>query len=238
MAGINAALKAQQRPPLTLGRDQGYIGVLIDDLVTMEHSEPYRQMTSRAEYRLLLRQDNADLRLSALGYEAGLLPRERFERVEAKRRAIEAEIERLQKTNISGSNGTGSILERFGLPPVENGVNARQLLRRPEVGYDVIDALAPAPEPLPAGVIEQVSIETKFEGYIAKQLQQVERVQRLEHKTIPANFNYAAITGLRNEARQKLMHFQPATVGQAGRIAGVNPADISILLVHLEKRRK
>jgi tRNA uridine 5-carboxymethylaminomethyl modification enzyme len=238
IAGMNAALKTQQHPPLTIGRDQGYIGVLIDDLVTMEHTEPYRQMTSRAEYRLLLRQDNADLRLSKLGYEAGLLPRQRFERVEAKQRAIEAEIARLQKTNISGTNGTGQILADFGLPPIENGVNAQQLLRRPEVGYAVINALAPAPEPLPAGVIEQVSIETKFEGYIAKQLQQVERVQRLEHKAIPANFDYKGITGLRNEARQKLMHFKPATVGQAGRIAGVNPADISILLVHLEKRGK
>ena len=186
IAGLNAALKAQQRPPLTIGRDQGYIGVLIDDLVTMQHTEPYRQMTSRAEYRLLLRQDNADLRLGQIGYEAGLLPRNRYEAVEAKRRAIEAEIERLEKTNISGTNGTGQILKQFGLPPVENGANARQLLRRPEVSYEVIQALTPPPEPLPAAVIEQVSIETKFEGYIAKQMQQVERMQRLEHKPIPA----------------------------------------------------
>lgn len=236
IAGMNAALKAQGRPPLTIGRDQGYIGVLIDDLVTMEHTEPYRQMTSRAEYRLLLRQDNADLRLSRLGYEAGLLPRHRFEAVEAKRRAIDTEIERLKKTHISGANGTGQILEQFGLPPVENGVNALQLLRRPEVGYEIINALTPPPQPLPNSVVEQVSIETKFEGYISKQLQQVERMQRLETKPIPASFDYSRIAGLRNEARQKLSHFKPATVGQAGRIAGVNPADISILLVHLEKR--
>ncbi len=236
IAGINAALKAQQRPPITIGRDQGYIGVLIDDLVTMEHTEPYRQMTSRAEYRLLLRQDNADLRLAHLGYEAGLVPRRRFEAIEAKRRAIEAEIARLQKTNISGANGASQILAQLGLPPAENGLNAQQLLRRPEVDYSVINALTPPPQPLPASVAEQVSIETKFEGYIAKQRQQVERVKRLETRRIPATFNYDTVTGLRTEARQKLKQFKPATVGQAGRIAGVNPADISLLLVHLEKR--
>ncbi len=236
MAGINAALKVQGRAPFTLGRDQAYIGVLIDDLVTQEHTEPYRQMTSRAEYRLLLRQDNADLRLSALGYEVGLLPRARFEAVEAKRRGVEQEIERLQATNISARNGTGQVLAEFGLEPVPNGVNARQFLRRPEVSYEVIQALAPAPAPLPQPVIEQVAIETKYEGYIAKQQQQVERMRRLENKTIPPDFDYAAIPGLRNEARLKLDHFRPATIGQASRIAGVNPADISILLVHLEKR--
>jgi len=236
VAGINAALKVQGKPLLTLGRDQAYLGVLIDDLVTQEHTEPYRQMTSRAEYRLLLRQDNADLRLSALGYEAGLLPRARYEAVEAKRRAVQQEIERLKATNISSRNGSSELLAEFGLEPVPNGVNARQYLRRPEVSYEVIEALAPAPAPLPQAVAEQVSIETKYEGYIAKQQQQVERVQRLEHKAIPAGFDYERIRGLRNEARQKLAHFRPATVGQAGRIAGVNPADISILLVHLEKK--
>jgi tRNA uridine 5-carboxymethylaminomethyl modification enzyme len=236
MAGINAALKVQGQAPFTLGRDQAYIGVLIDDLVTQEHTEPYRQMTSRAEYRLLLRQDNADLRLSALGYEVGLLPQSRFEAVEAKRRAVEREIERLQATNISARNGTGQVLAEFGLEPVPNGVNARQFLRRPEVSYDVIEALVPAPAPLPRPVIEQVSIETKYEGYIAKQQQQVERLRRLETKTIPPDFDYAAIPGLRNEARHKLDHFRPATIGQASRIAGVNPADVSILLVHLEKK--
>ncbi len=235
IAGINAALKIQNRPPITLGRDQAYIGVLIDDLVTQEHTEPYRQMTSRAEYRLLLRQDNADLRLSPLGYQVGLLPRERYEAVEAKQRAVQQEIERLTATNISSRNGSSQILAGFGLDPIPNGVNARQFLRRPEVTYEVIEALAPAPEPLPRAVVEQVSIETKYEGYIAKQQQHVERVQRLEGKLIPPNFDYDQIAGLRNEARQKLNHFQPATVGQAGRIAGVNPADISVLLIHLEK---
>jgi tRNA uridine 5-carboxymethylaminomethyl modification enzyme len=236
IAGINAALKAQGRAPLTLGREQAYIGVLIDDLVTQEHTEPYRQMTSRAEYRLLLRQDNADLRLSHLGYEAGLLPRGRYEAVEAKRRAVQQELERLKVTNISSANGSAQVLADFGLEPIENGVNALQFLRRPEVTYEVIASLVPPPEPLPEPVVEQVSIETKFEGYIAKQQQHVERVQRLENKTIPADFDYESIGGLRNEARQKLSRFRPATVGQAGRIAGVNPADISILLVHLERK--
>jgi tRNA uridine 5-carboxymethylaminomethyl modification enzyme len=236
IAGMNAALKAQGRSPITVGRDQGYVGVLIDDLVTMTHTEPYRQMTSRAEYRLLLRQDNADLRLTPLGYEAGLVSKERFAAVETKRQAIDREIDRLQKTNISSGNGSSQVLAGFGLPPIENGVNARQLLRRPEVSYEVIQTLTPPPEPLSDGVVEQVSIETKFEGYIAKQLQQVERMQRLENRRIPAQFDYNNIPGLRNEAKEKLNHFQPATVGQAGRIAGVNPADISILLVHLEKK--
>jgi tRNA uridine 5-carboxymethylaminomethyl modification enzyme len=226
----------QDRPPLTLGREQAYIGVLIDDLVTQEHTEPYRQMTSRAEYRLLLRQDNADLRLAEAGYQACLLPRARYEVVEAKRHKIEQEIDRLKKTNLSPVNGTSEILGDFGLEPLSTGVNALQFLRRPEVSYEVISSLAPPPEPLHGPVVEQVSIETKYEGYIVKQQQQVQRMQRLEGKAIPSDFDFDGITGLRNEARQKLKQFQPATVGQAGRIAGVNPADISILLVHLEKR--
>jgi tRNA uridine 5-carboxymethylaminomethyl modification enzyme len=236
MAGINAGLKAQGRPPLTLGRDQAYIGVLIDDLVTQEHTEPYRQMTSRAEYRLLLRQDNADLRLAQLGYQAGTVSREQYDKVEAKRQAVQQELERLKKTNISAANGTTEILADFGLEPVENGANALLFLRRPEVNYEVIASLVPPPEPLAEAVIEQVTIEAKFEGYLEKQQQQVERMKRLEDKRIPVDFNYETITGLRTEARQKLSRFRPATVGQAGRIAGVNPADISILLVHLEKK--
>ena len=236
MAGINAALKAQNRPPLTLGRDQAYIGVLIDDLVTQEHTEPYRQMTSRAEYRLLLRQDNADLRLTPMGYQAGTVSKEQYEAVEAKRQAVQQEIERLKKTNISAANGTAEILADFGLEPVENGANALHFLRRPEVNYEVIASLVPPPDPLAETVIEQVTIEIKFEGYLEKQQQQVERMKRLEDRRIPADFNYEIITGLRTEARHKLSHFRPATVGQAGRIAGVNPADISILLVHLEKK--
>ncbi len=235
MAGMNAALKVQGKSPLTFGRDQAYIGVLIDDLVTQEHSEPYRQMTSRAEYRLLLRQDNADLRLSHLGYEAGLLPRERYDRVVAKRQAVEGEIERLKATNLSPHNGSAEILADHGMEPFTTGVNALQFLRRPDVSYDLVAALTAPEEPLSRAIAEQVKIEVKYEGYIAKQYQQVERMRRLEKKQIPTNLDYAQISGLRTEARDKLKHFQPATVGQAGRIAGVNPADISVLLIHLEK---
>jgi tRNA uridine 5-carboxymethylaminomethyl modification enzyme len=238
LAGINAALKGQSRSPLILGREQAYIGVLIDDLVTQEHTEPYRQMTSRAEYRLLLRQDNADLRLSALGFEAGLLPRPRYEAVQAKRQAVTQEIQRLQSTNLSPLNGTADILQAHGLEPFETGVNALQFLRRPDVSYELVSALTGPPTPLPPAVAEQVNIEVKYEGYIAKQQQQVERMRRLEGKAIPAEFDYEVISGLRTEARDKLRRFRPATVGQAGRIAGVNPADISILLIHLEKRSK
>jgi tRNA uridine 5-carboxymethylaminomethyl modification enzyme len=236
MAGINAALKVRGERPFTLGREQAYIGVLIDDLVTQEHTEPYRQMTSRAEYRLLLRQDNADLRLTPLGYQVGLVPRERYETVRAKQQAVETELERLKQTHISSANGTSQVLADFSLEPISNGANALQYLRRPEVTYAVIASLVPPSVPLAEDVVEQVNIEAKYEGYIAKQKQQVERVQRLETKQIPADFDYEAIKGLRTEARQKLIRFRPATVGQAGRIAGVNPADISILLVHLEKR--
>jgi tRNA uridine 5-carboxymethylaminomethyl modification enzyme len=193
-------------------------------------------MTSRAEYRLLLRQDNADLRLTPFGYNVGLLSRDRYDAVEAKRSAIRLELERLQTAHISSANGTSQVLADFGLDPVANGVNARQFLRRPEVKYEVIACLVPPPRPLADDVIEQVTIETKYEGYIAKQQQHVERVQRLENRKIPPDFDFETITGLRNEARQKLNHFRPATVGQAGRIAGVNPADISVLLIYLEKR--
>ncbi len=238
MAGINAALKVQGKSPLTLGRNQAYIGVLIDDLVTQEHTEPYRQMTSRAEYRLLLRQDNADMRLTALGYEVGSITKARYDVLETKRQAVQSELERLKKTNISAVNGSSEILADFGLEPVPNGVNAQQYLRRPEVTYEVIKALVPPPQPLTKTIIEQVTIETKYEGYINKQLNHVERMKRLENRRIPHNFDYEPITGLRNEARHKLSHFRPATIGQAGRIAGVNPADISILLVHLEKNRQ
>ncbi len=236
MAGINAALKLQNKPPLILKRDQAYIGVMIDDLVTQEHKEPYRQMTSRAEYRLILRQDNADLRLTHLGYEVGLVSRERFAQVEQKRRQIAAELERLSNTYISPNDGSIDILAAFNLPPLDDGINAKKFLRRPEVTYEIIAKLAPPPETLSPEAIEQVSIETKFEGYLAKQLNQIERVKRLESLPIPDTFDFESLPGLRLEARQKLTRFRPATLGQASRIAGVNPADISILLIHLERQ--
>jgi tRNA uridine 5-carboxymethylaminomethyl modification enzyme len=238
MAGINAVLKLQRRTPLVLGRDQAYIGVLIDDLVTQEHHEPYRQMTSRAEYRLLLRQDNADLRLAALGYDVGIVSRERYEAVEARRRAVQEELERLASLTISPNSGNRERLLALGLAPLDDGVNALQFLRRPEVTYRAIQVLAPPPQPLPPAEAEQVEIEAKYAGYIANQQRQVERMRRLEQRPIPADFDYEAVVGLRNEACQKLVHFRPATVGQAARIQGVNPADVTLLLVHLEKRHE
>jgi tRNA uridine 5-carboxymethylaminomethyl modification enzyme len=235
MAGINAVLKIQGRRPLVLGRDQAYIGVLVDDPVTQEHHEPYRQMTSRAEYRLLLRQDNADLRLATAGYEVGLVSRERYEQTQSRRQAVQAELERLASVNISPNSGNREKLAALGLEPLTDGVNALQFLRRPQVSYDAIQALAPPPRPLRPAEVEQVEIEAKYAGYIAKQQRQVERMRRLETRPIPADFDYQVIRGLRIEARQKLAHFRPATLGQAARIQGVNPADISLLLVHLEK---
>ncbi|MGQ9668124.1 MAG: FAD-dependent oxidoreductase, partial [Anaerolineae bacterium] len=238
IAGINAARKVQGRPPLVLGRHQAYIGVLIDDLVTKELTEPYRIMTSRAEYRLLLRQDNADLRLSPLGYEVGLLPYARYARVKAKREAIQQELDRLRTTWLAPSEEVRRVLEDAGLPPADEPIHLLTLLRRPEVDYDVILRLAPTAEPLPPDVMEQVSIEAKYAGYIEKQQRQVERMRRLEDHRIPPDFDYSRVVGLRNEAREKLEYFRPATVGQAARLAGVNPADISVLLVHLERQRR
>jgi tRNA uridine 5-carboxymethylaminomethyl modification enzyme len=235
MAGINAARKVQDREPITLSRDRAYIGVLIDDLITKEIDEPYRIMTSRAEYRLLLRQDNADLRLSPIGYKVGLLPRERYEALERKRQAVEGELERLRDTWLKPTAQANARLADFGLEPLEDGVNALHFLRRPEVTHDIIEALSPVPHPLSPEVIQQVTIEAKYAGYIEKQRRQVERMKRLEERRIPQGFDYARVVGLRNEAREKLMRFRPISVGQASRIHGVNPTDISILLIHLER---
>jgi tRNA uridine 5-carboxymethylaminomethyl modification enzyme len=236
IAGMNAALKVQGRPPIIMRRDQAYMGVLIDDLVTKVIDEPYRIMTSRAEYRLLLRQDNADLRLSKIGYEAGLLPRERYQRIEAKRQVVEAELQRLAGTWLRPSdNGVNDRLADAGLPALDDGVNALQFLRRPQVDYALVSSLVPPPEPLAREVAEQVQIEAKYAGYIEKQRIEVARFRRLEDRRIPPNFEYEALTGLRAEAREKLSSVRPATVGQATRLAGVNPADISVLLVHLKR---
>jgi tRNA uridine 5-carboxymethylaminomethyl modification enzyme len=236
MAGINAALKVQGRSPVILRRDQAYIGVLIDDLVTKEISEPYRIMTSRAEYRLLLRQDNADLRLSEIGYQAGLLPSERYHHLQAKRQAVQAELNRLGETWLRPSDGgLNARLVQQGLPPLSDGVNALQFLRRPEVDYALVTALVPAAEPVAAEVAQQVQIEAKYAGYIEKQRLEVDRFRRLEDRRIPAGLDYEALAGLRAEARERLNSVRQATVGQASRLAGVNPADISVLLVHLKR---
>ncbi len=235
MAGINAACKVQDKEPIILRRNQAYIGVLIDDLVTKEITEPYRMMTSRAEYRLLLRQDNADLRLSPIGYEVGLLPRERWEAVEEKREAIEGELERLTKTWLAPSEEINSKLAAHGFDALNDGVNTLQFLRRPEATYELIEALIPNHLPLSPEVIKQVTIEAKYAGYIEKQRWEVERAKRLEERPIPDDFDYEIPVGLRNEAREKLKRFRPATVGQASRLSGVNPTDISILLVYLKR---
>jgi tRNA uridine 5-carboxymethylaminomethyl modification enzyme len=236
VAGINAALKLQGRPPVILRRDQAYIGVLIDDLVTKEISEPYRIMTSRAEYRLLLRQDNADLRLSEIGYDVGLLSRERYEAAIAKYRAVQDELDRLSTTWLRpGSDGISERLVRQGLEPLTDGVNALQFLRRPEVVYDLVAELAPPAEKCPPDVAQQVQIEAKYAGYIEKQRTEVARFRRLEDQRIPPDLDYAGLTGLRAEAQERLTGVRPATVGQAARLAGVNPADVSVLLVHLKK---
>ena len=236
IAGTNAARKVQGRPPIILRRDQAYIGVLIDDLVTKEIGEPYRIMTSRAEYRLLLRQDNADLRLAEIGYQAGLLPRERYEAVETKRLAVQAELERLGGTWIRpGDDATNDRLVEQGLLPLTDGVNALQFLCRPEVDYALVATLVPPPEPLPQEVAEQVQIEAKYAGYIEKQRVEVARFRRLEDRRLPPGLDYGAMVGLRTEAQEKLARVRPATVGQAARLAGVNPADVSVLLVHLKR---
>lgn len=235
MAGINAARKVQGKEPIILRRDQAYIGVLIDDLVTKKITEPYRMMTSRAEYRLLLRQDNADLRLSPIGYEVGLLSRERYQAVEEKREAIEGELVRLTKTWLAPSEEINRKLTARGFDALDDGANALQFLRRPETTYELIEALVPSHLPLPPEVIEQVTTEAKYAGYIEKQRQEVNRMKRLEEHPILYDFDYEAPVGLRNEAREQLKRFRPATVGQASRLSGVNPTDISILLVYLKR---
>ena len=238
VAGINAACYVRDQAPLELRRDQAYLGVLIDDLITKEISEPYRIMTSRAEYRLLLRQDNADLRLSPLGHALGLIAPERYGAVEQKRRQIEDEIERLQKVILQPSVELDARLQEHGMEALQQAVSARQWLRRPGASYEIIRALAPSAVTLSEDVIEQVEIDIHYEGYIDKQERQVERFRRLEGRHIPADLDYRGVIGLRNEARERLLRHRPETVGQASRIAGVNPADISVLLVHLERHPK
>jgi len=235
IAGINATLCVQGKPPLILRRDQAYVGVLIDDLVTKPQREPYRIFTSRAEYRLLLRQDNADLRLTPVGYGIGLISRARYDAVERKRAMIRQELARLEETWLRPTDGVNAALISAGLAAVDDGLNALALLRRPDTTYALLQAIAPAPEDLPPEVIEQVEIEAKYAGYIARQQAQVERMARLENRRIPAGFDYQAIPGLRNEAREQLIQYRPMTVGQAARLPGVTPADVTILMVYLEK---
>ncbi len=237
VAGINAALKVQGKAPLHLRRDESYLGVLIDDLVTSEIREPYRQMTGRAEYRLLLRQDNADLRLTRYGYDAGLISKTRHDAVEAKRTAIEGELKRLEKSYLTPTNANEAFT-RLGLPLLDDGINALQFLRRTESSYALVSQILPPATSLKEDEAEQVEIQAKYAGYIHMQTLQIEKMKSLEDRAIPSDFDYLHLKGLRNEARQKLNHFRPVTLGQASRINGVNPADISVLLVYLERGEK
>ncbi|EAE7249630.1 tRNA uridine-5-carboxymethylaminomethyl(34) synthesis enzyme MnmG [Listeria monocytogenes] len=235
MAGINAARKVFEKEPVILGRDQAYIGVLIDDLVTKGTEEPYRLLTSRAEYRLLLRHDNADLRLTEIGHEIGLISDERYERFLAKQSAIEAEKERLQKTRIKPTAEAQAMLKEIGSGELKDGILAADLLRRPEITYDKIAQIVSRETFVTDEIAEQVEIQIKYEGYIQKSNLQVEKMKRMEDKKIPENIDYDAISGLATEALEKLKKIEPLSIAQASRISGVNPADISILLVYIEQ---
>ena len=234
IAGINAARKLQEKPPLVLKRSDAYIGTLIDDLVTKGTNEPYRMMTSRSEYRLLLRQDNADLRLTPIGYEIGLISEERYQKFLEKKAAIEKEIERLSITTVSPKNAN-PVLEACGSAPVTSGLKLADMLRCPEVDYASIAPCDPDRPALDKAVCEQAEISIKYDGYIKRQLDAAERFKKLEEKIIPEDINYDDVYGLRIEARQKLSAVRPHTLGQASRISGVSPADITVLMIHLGK---
>ncbi len=237
MAGINAALRIQGREEVVLSRSDAYLGVMIDDLITKGTSEPYRLLTSRAEYRLLLRHDNADLRLTELGHSIGLIRKERYEKFLAKKQKIEEEIKRLKNIILKPSNDVQELIKRLGGSELKDGIRAADLLKRPEMTYEYINELIPSDAGLSHEEEEQVEIQIKYEGYIDKSLQQVERLKKMEDKKIPENIDYDAITGLATEARHNLKEVQPLSIAQASRISGVNPADISILLIYLEHGR-
>ncbi len=235
VAGLNASLSLRGEPPLVLSRDSSYIGTLIDDLVTKGTKEPYRIMTSRSEYRLLLRQDNADLRLSALGYRAGLLPEKRYTAFLARKEAIEKEVARAKATVLAPTEALARLLAECGSAPVTTGVRLSDLLRRPELSYAALAPVDTTRPALSADVLQTAEIEIKYEGYLARQRKEVERQRRLEDYTIPADIDYKVIRGLRTEAAAKLDALRPRSIGQASRISGVNPADISVLLIVLGK---
>lgn len=235
IAGINAALHVLKRQELVLDRSQAYIGVLIDDLVTKENHEPYRMMTSRAEYRLLLRQDNADLRLTAIGHEIGLISDERYQKLNDKKRQIDEEIKRLQTATIGTTPQVQAFLEQHNSTLLKSGMTLEELLKRPEICYNDLEEIDTKQPELPEAVTQQVEISIKYEGYIKRQLQQVEQFKKLEKKKLSLDFDYSQIPNLRKEAIQKLNEYQPASIGQASRISGVSPADVSVLLVYLNR---
>ncbi|MBZ4646146.1 MAG: tRNA uridine 5-carboxymethylaminomethyl modification enzyme [Petroclostridium sp.] len=238
IAGINAALKIKGREPLILDRSEAYIGTLIDDLVTKGTSEPYRMLTSRSEYRLLLRQDNADLRLTPIGYKIGLISEERYQKFLKKKAQIEEEIKRLENTIIPPTDEVNAFLEKNNSTRIKTGVRLVELLRRPEISYEALGEIDKTRPELPFAVTEQVSIHIKYEGYIKRQLMQIEQFKKLENKKLPKDIDYNSIQGLRLEARQKLSKIRPESVGQASRISGVSPADISVLMIYLEQMRR
>ena len=237
IAGINAAMSILNKKQLVLDRSESYIGVLIDDLVTKENHEPYRMMTSRAEYRLLLRQDNADLRLTKYGYEVGLIPEERYQWILKKEKLISDEISRVEHVIVGANKEVQSLLEKYGSVPLNTGTTLTELIRRPELSYEVLAPIDQERPELPADVAEQVSINIKYDGYIKRQIKQVEHFKKLEEKKIPEDFNYDEVDSLRIEARQKLKLYKPISIGQASRISGVSPADISMLLVYMEQMK-
>lgn len=237
IAGINAAMAIFQKNQLILDRSESYIGVLIDDLVTKENHEPYRMMTSRAEYRLLLRQDNADLRLTKYGHECGLISDERYQWVIEKEKLIQDEISRVEKVTLGASKEVQDLLGKYGSVPLNTGTTLTELIRRPELSYEMLAPIDQGRPNLPLEVQEQVSINIKYDGYIRRQIKQVEQFKKLEKKKIPEDFNYDEVDSLRIEARQKLKLYQPLSIGQASRISGVSPADITMLLVYMEQMK-
>ena len=237
MAGVNASMEVMGREQVVLDRSQAYIGVLIDDLVTKENHEPYRMMTSRAEYRLLLRQDNADLRLRRIGHDIGLVSDAEYEHLLEKEAQINAEIERLEKATIGGTPKVQELLARYESTPLKSGTTLAELIKRPELDYEKLAEVDENRPELAFDVQEQVNIEIKYEGYIKRQMQQVAQFKKLEGKKLPENFDYAQVNSLRKEAVQKLNKIQPCTIGQASRISGVSPADISVLMVYLERSK-
>ena len=235
-AGVNAAMKILGKEPLTIDRSEGYIGVLVDDLITKENHEPYRMMTSRAEYRLLLRQDNADLRLLEKGYRTGLIPEERYQRFLKKKKQIAEEIERVKKIIIGAGEETRNFLQSAGSTPLTTSATLAELIRRPELDYCILAPLDPDRPLLPLDVQEEVNIEIKYEGYILRQSKQVQQFRKTEHMKIPQDLDYDLVPSLRNEARQKLKEVRPSSIGQASRIMGVNPADVSVLLIFIKSK--
>ncbi|ERT62699.1 tRNA uridine-5-carboxymethylaminomethyl(34) synthesis enzyme MnmG [Peptoniphilus sp. BV3AC2] len=238
MAGINAALKVEGKEPLILERSDAYIGVLIDDLVTKGTREPYRMMTARAEYRLTLRQDNADMRLTQMGYDIGLVTEEKYERYLYRKENIENELKRIKEIKINPTAENNEILERLGTTPIKNTQSLEELIRRPELGYDAVKELDPERPELRRDIIEQVEIEIKYSGYIKKQNIQISQFKKLEKRYLEKDLNYEEVQGLRNEAREKLTKIRPESIGQAARITGVSPADINVLLIYLERKRR